>query len=109
MREKRLSRRIDVHIEAEITFGGKTYAGIIKNVSESGVGYLMTSSMEEPEPLAPMKTVEIIFKTSSFQIYELSCTVAWFSKTLPYGKTSILGMKIIDPPQSYKDWIKNIS
>lgn len=104
----RISRRIDVQIKAEIVFDGISYAGSIKNVSENGLGYLITSSLPDPEKLAPLKIVQINFQTPSGKIFNLSGKTVWFSKTLPYGKTLILGVKIIDPPQSYKEWIKKL-
>jgi hypothetical protein len=106
--EGRLSKRVDVKIKADFILGGKTYYGSIKNVSESGLGYLITSSLLDTELSSPMKSIEICFQAPSGQTYNLSCRTVWFSKTLPHGNTLVLGMKIIDPPKSYKEWIKQI-
>jgi hypothetical protein len=108
MRE-RSSRRMDVHIKAEIALNGKTYAGYVKNVSEKGLGYFIASSLPDPGMLAPLNTVEMRFQAPSGQTYDLRCKIIWFSKTLPHGNTLILGMKIIDPPETYKEWIKKLA
>ncbi len=108
MRENRGYKRADVEINARIVINGEVYAGSIKNVSESGLGYLITSSLPNPDMLTPLITAGISFQVPLGQVYTLSCRTVWFSKTLPHGKTFILGMKIMDPPHAYKEWIKGL-
>ncbi len=106
--EKRRSDRIGLNLKAKIVSGGKVYNGFIKNVSESGIGYLITSSIHISKDFTPIKTIELNFQIPSDEILKLNCEIIWFSRTSPDAKILTLGMKIIDPPLKYSEWVKNL-
>jgi hypothetical protein len=106
--ERRRFYRIPVKLKANIICGGKTYAGFIKNVSESGLGYLITSVVETPEDFKLKKIVQVSFQVPSDEMLNLKCEIIWFLRTPFDDKTLTLGMKIIDPPPEYKEFVKNL-
>jgi hypothetical protein len=106
--EKRISERLPISLDAEITSNGKSFAGSIKNVSESGIGYIITSSIQNPDEFSPDKVISMSFQVPSGDTLKLKCRIIWFSKSLPDGKTLTLGMKLLDIPLEYREWINNV-
>jgi hypothetical protein len=106
--EKRLSKRISLNLKTKIISDSKTYDGFIKNVSESGIGYLITSSIHISKDFTPKKIIKINFKIPSNEILTLNCEIMWFLRTSPDTEILTLGMKIIDAPAKYKKFIKNL-
>ena len=107
--DNRFHKRTAVNLTAEIISGGKSFTGAIDNVSEGGIGYLINSSIKDSTDFTPTKNIEINFVTSSGNNIILKCEIAWFSKT-PEGTSDLtLGLKIVDPPAEYKEWINNLS
>ncbi len=107
--ERRLSKRISAYINANVFSGGKTYDGSIENVSEEGVEYLMTSLIEAPKNFTPEKIIVLNFQIPSGETLNLYCEVKWFLRTPPFNKKLTLGMKIIDPPPTYKEFVKTLT
>jgi len=104
--ERRKHRRIYFDVKARITLGDKTYDGYIGNVSESGIGYLITSSVMLNEDVPPYEVLELSFETPEGKLIEMQCEVRWSKKGFYSGKTTSLGMKIINPPPEYEQWLK---
>ncbi|KPJ98069.1 MAG: hypothetical protein AMK71_12025 [Nitrospira bacterium SG8_35_4] len=107
--ERRKHKRIYFDVKAGITLGDKTYEGYIGNVSESGIGYLITSSVMLKDDVPPYEIIDLSFKTPEGRRIELQCEVRWSKKGLFSGKTTSLGMRIIDPPPEYDQWLKEES
>lgn len=104
--ERRKHKRLYFDVKAGITLGDKTYAGYIGNVSESGIGYLITSSVMLQGDVPTNEIIELNFETPEGKLLKLQCEVRWSKKGLFSGKTTSLGMRIIDPPPEYEQWLK---
>lgn len=107
--ERRKSERLPFSSNASIVFRGQTYAGSIENVSEGGVEYLLTSSIKTSEDLTPEKLIKLNIQTPSGRNISLSCEVKWFLKMPQNGKKLTMGMKIINPPDEYRELIKELN
>ena len=107
--ERRKSERLPFSSGASIVFRDRSYAGAIENISEDGVEYLVTSTIQTTEDLTPEKLIELNFQTPSGSNISLKCEVKWFLRTPGDGKTLTLGMKIIDPPAEYRELIKDLN
>ena len=104
--ENRLSERIPCNLNATIMSEDGVFDGVIENVSECGVEYLITSSIISAGDFTPQKIIKLNFQIPSGEKLNLECEVEWFLKTPENkDKSLILGMKIIDPPEIYKDLV----
>jgi len=106
--EKRSSERVAISADAKIISAGKAYDGSIENVSEAGMEYLMTSVVETQKDFVPDKIIEVNFQVPSGEILKLQCQVKWYMETDPHDRKVMLGMKILNPPGSYKGWIRDL-
>ena len=107
--DKRFNKRTAVKLSAEIVSDGKSFAGAIDNVSEGGIGYIINSSIEDSTDFIPTKNIDLNFLTSSGNNIILKCEIVWFSR-LPSATSALsLGLKIVDPPSEYTEWISNLS
>jgi hypothetical protein len=104
--ERRKHKRIYFDVKAGLTLGDKTYEGYIGNVSESGIGYMITSLVMLKGDVPPYEIIELGFETPEGKLVKLQCEVRWSKKGLFSGKTTSLGMRIIDPPPEYEQWLK---
>ncbi len=95
------SRKIPVSLNAKIVSGGKTYAGLIENVSEYG----MISMIQISKDFTPEKIIELNFQIPSGEILSLNCELIWFLRMPLCNKELTLGFEIINPPQKYKEFI----
>jgi hypothetical protein len=114
--EKRRSKRKIVALKAEIVSGGKSYAGVIENLSEDGI-YIITTPSKSSIDFALGTTVELKFQPpsepkdilrSSGETINLHCKVIWSYKTPPHGLTHSIGMEIINPSPEYKELLKTL-
>ena len=82
---------------------GNSFDGVIENVSEDGIEYLITSSIMSSGNFTPKKMIKLNFRIPSGETLDLNCEVEWFLKTpKDKDKSLILGMRIIDPPEIYR-------
>jgi len=105
--ERRRHKRIYVHLKAVIMVDDQTYDGYIENISESGIGYLMSTPGRFKDDYLSNKRIELNVQMQPGKTIVLHCVGTWSKKGLGSGKTVGLGMNIIDPPPEYKDWIRN--
>jgi hypothetical protein len=106
--EKRIANRKAFNIEADIVSGDVKCHGFIENVSEGGMEYLLTSEIISSENFTPDKRIKLIFRLPSGEELKLDCEVRWFLRVSPDQNRQSLGMKIIDPPLEYKEFIKTL-
>ncbi len=102
--------RTPVILKAKLISGGKSYAGIIRNLSENGA-YVETAPTKTVTDFIPETTLKLEFKIPSGERLNLNCEVIWLytKKTLPPGfKQNNIGMEIIDPPLKYKEFLKTL-
>ncbi len=105
--EKRRSRRKIVSLEAELISGGISYKGFIGNISGDGI-YIRTAPTKTTINFAPKTTLELKFQLPSGETLNLHCKVIWSYKTPPHGLTYSMGVKIIDPPPKYKEFLETL-
>ncbi len=106
--ERRRHRRIYIHLKASLMVDNRTYDGYIENISESGIGYLMSSPEQIKDDFLSSKSIELNLQMQPGKTIVLDCVATWARKGLNSGKTIGFGMKIIDPPVEYRDWIRTI-
>jgi hypothetical protein len=107
--EKRRHRRIKLNLNAKIISQGHAYAGLTENVSEGGLEYLITSSFEVTENFALKKNIDLLLQIPSGETLTLSCEVRWFLRPSVLNTTLTLGLKILNPPPPYKEFIHSLN
>jgi len=106
--ERRQHKRIYINLEAKIISDEKPYYGSIENVSESGIRYLIKSSIHDKDKFTGIEVLELYFRTESDAEMQLKCETIWTKIGLFSGEKISLGLKIIDPPTEYINWIKSL-
>jgi hypothetical protein len=97
--EKRRHRRINYKLKADVTYDSKHAQGMIENFSETGLFKVVFSE----------KGV-INFTIPSGQELQLECEMKWMriQKESPLFLKYSMGVKIINPPPVYKEFIKTL-
>ena len=104
--ENRVSERISDSLDAEITLDGVNYSGIIMNYSEEGL-FLVSATLYDVDAVDEQSEMEIRCVLPSEEKVNLTCKVKWSNKKdSPFGVSLNMGMKILDPPQKYTEFIK---
>ncbi len=106
--ERRGAERIPFNLKAGIESGGITYDGLVENVSDGGMEYLITSTVEAASDFTPDKVIKLEMVMPSGVRVSLTCEVKWFVKTEEGDEKLVMGMKIVDPPAEYRSWIKKV-
>ena len=105
---RKLTARTPVNLKAQIISNGETYHGLIQNVSEGGIGYLIESVFEVYRDFAPRKILQVNLRIPSGETLNLNCEIIWCSRKTPDDKRVTIGLKIINPPQKYKKLVKKL-
>jgi len=106
--QRRREERIPLNLPTKIILGGKPYDGVIVNVSEDGIGSSVTSVVEAHEEFIPVNNIQLYFQNHSGKAINLACELAWFSRSEDDSLRITIGMKIINPPLTYKVFIKSL-
>ncbi len=107
--ERRHSPRVPIRLNAEVKTEGKTYAGVIDNISEEGMEYLITSYIEATGEFQSEQKVEMKFRAPSGETVDVDCEVRWSMENAADERVLIVGMKILDPPSRYRELIEEIT
>jgi hypothetical protein len=99
--------RIPVEIDAEITLDETRHAGIIENLSEEGLCIRVTPPKTSRD-LTAGKKFDLKFQLPSGETLNLYCRKIWSFKITPRSLIRRFGMKIIDPPVKYKQFITTL-
>lgn len=102
----RKHKRFVVTLNANISFGEKTYKGVIGNISEEGILSSLTTSITTDENFLPQKHVGMSLDLPTGETVDLNCEIRWFLRPSEQRKTIMLGLYIIDPPSEYTAWLK---
>lgn len=105
---RRRHKRFPVHLNARIHIGSRHYDGIVGNISEEGLAYTITTFLQTDKGFVPNGEITITINIPSGGKLNLRCEIRWFLKPSEKGKSLLMGMKIIEPPSKYKDWIKEV-
>ena len=98
------SKRILVKLEAEIISEGINYTGFIGNLSEEGA-FMSIAPVKNALNFNPGSEVMLKFQIPSGEILTLPCSISWTRKTMPENRSINIGMKIIDSPTKYKEFL----
>ena len=114
---KRSSERFSVNLNSVITSGLRNYLGFIENVSEEGLAYIRverdTFNLTLKE-FTPEKIINIILVVADGETLNLNCQIKWSSLLsspwpLPQDYPTLgLGMKIINPPKKYREYLETL-
>jgi hypothetical protein len=69
----------------------------------------MTTYVQSPADFTPNKIININFQVPSGDKFNLKCELMWYLETSPLDRKLLLGMKIISPPSTYKNLVKNLN
>ena len=94
-------------LKTDILSSGKTYNALVEDVYEDGKEHLMTASMFVAKDFIPEKLVIITMRKHDGGTLSLRGSVKWFLRSLNNSHKMILGIKVIDPPQSYRVIIRD--
>jgi hypothetical protein len=106
--ERRQYKRIAINLTAEIISQGQTWTGQIENVSEGGLEYLLTSSFKISMDFALKKIIDLHLHLKEGETLKLRCEVRWFLRPSVPNNILTLGLKILDPPPSYREFIDSL-
>ena len=106
--EKRRHKRIYIHLKARITVDEQTYDGYIENISESGIGYLMSSPGRFKDDFLSNKSIDLNLLMQPDNMIVLDCIATWAKRGMVSDKTIGVGMKILDPPNEYINWVNTL-
>ena len=90
------------------------YTGFIKNASEEGLSYETYSFASTLKKLSTKKKIDLMLKMPSGETLNLNCEIKWSSLLaspwpLPLNYSTFnMGMKIIDPPLKYREYVKTL-
>ena len=107
--EKRRSKRINFKLLAEFISAGEDYVGAIENLSEYGI-YTRIFRRNNSIDFTPGTAIELELKCLSGEKLNLHCEVKWIHihEKPSHDVVNSMGMEIIDPPQKYKELIRNL-
>ena len=105
--ERRRHKRIYVHLKASITVDDQTFEGYVENISESGIGFLMSSPGRFKDDFLTNKDIELTLQMQPDKTIDLNCVAKWAKTGLSTSKIVGIGMNIIDPSPEYLDLVKN--
>jgi len=106
--EKRSAKRHIVGFKAELLYGGKSYAGLVENISENGL-YMIANPLNKAIDFNSGTELDMKFQLSSGKIVNLPCEVKWSYKTPPHGLTCSIGTEIMGSSLEYKEFLKSLS
>lgn len=107
-KSRRRYKRFPVHLNARVTISGRSYEGIVGNISEEGLAYTLTTFIQADKDFVPQGEIIIDINIPSGEILNLRCEIRWFLKPSEKGKSLLLGMKILEPSSTYRDWIRQL-
>ena len=108
--EKRHNKRKPGIFKAEIISGGKSYSGVIKNLSEGGA-FVEIVPTEIVKDFIPGTKLEVKFQLPSGEILNLHYEVRWlYSKILPSPglKQNSFGLEMTGSSRILNDFLNTI-
>jgi hypothetical protein len=105
--EKRRFTRFIVHWRSVIISQGRSHSGSIHNVSEEGLAYMISAFSQAIKDFTPETIIKLLFSIPTGETLNLSCQIIWTSECTDDSKFCI-GMKIINPPARYIEYVKTL-
>jgi hypothetical protein len=111
--QKQRSKRYTVKLMSSVSSNGSRYAGFILNVSDEGVAFETYDLAQTLKELVLKKIIKLNVKIPSGEILSLNCEIIWLSRHSPMRlvqnyTTHKTGMRIIDPPLKYREYVKTL-
>ena len=103
--ERRRLKRLTVNLKAERLSCTNNCSVFIENLSEKGI-HMITAPAKNPNLFVPGSAVELKLKTMNGETIKLQCNVKWAYDNSPEDMTNSVGLEIIDPPDTYLDFVK---
>lgn len=108
---QRAARRFAVKLNSVVMANGRSYLGSIENVSAKGLSYRMDTVKQTIHEFTPETVIRLILITQSHEPLNLKCEVRWLLLSLSDDpklnySTLDLGLKIINPPGSYRRYME---
>ena len=100
--------KLRVNLNGNIYSEGKTYAGNIEYISNEGMEYIISSLIKVAKDFTPPKIMQLSFLTPLGSSLNLTCNVICFSRSEPEDKTLTIGMKVLNPPPQYMEFIDTL-
>jgi hypothetical protein len=100
---------IPVDINAKLISNGKSYEGMIGNLSENGA-FVETDITGAVTHFMPRKKLELKFHVSSKKTITVNGEVVWLhaEKNASNGLTSSISLEITDSSHAYKKFLKTL-
>lgn len=113
--ERRRVERKTVNLNTEFVSGGKSYTGVIGNVSVNGI-YIKSSPTKTAMDFLPTAILELKLQIASDETINLQCEIIWlYSKKIQNPRLknkSVLendiGMEIKNAPPAYEEFVMSI-
>jgi hypothetical protein len=107
--EKRRHKRINYKLKADVTYGSKHSQAMIENFSETGI-FKIVFPEKSLISFYPGEIIGVNFQMLLGQEVDLECEIKWIriQKGSPLFLKYSMGVKIINPPPIYKEFIKTI-
>jgi hypothetical protein len=86
--------------KVEVLADGKSYVGIVENISEKGL-YMIVNPSKTSIDFTSRTKLELKFQLSSGESLNLLCQVKWSYKTPPHGLTYSMGVEILKQSPEY--------
>ena len=100
-----------VNLEADVLAGGHNYTGTIENISTDGLYIQFTTEpTKNAKDFLPIAKINISFQLPSGEKIDLNCESRWINiyTEPPDSVVNHLGIQIIDPPQTLKDFVDTL-
>jgi len=95
--ERRLFKRIAFGVKAEIIHNGKSFQGVIEDLSETGAN-IITDPIEDASGFVRGTEIELTFRPLDDDIIALNCRIQWIQKAYPNSQIYKIGMVLVNPP-----------
>jgi hypothetical protein len=107
--DKRQHKRIDYKLKADVSFNSKHAQGMIENFSETGI-FKVVFSEKGVINFYPGEIIGVNFTIPSGQELQLECELKWvrIQTGSPLFLKYNMGVKIINPPPEYIEFIKTL-
>ena len=106
--QRMFSDNIRVNLKGNIYSGGKKYAGIIEHISNESTGYIISSSIKAAKDFTPPQIIQLSFLSPLGTSLNLTCNVICFLRSESEDKSLTMGMKVLNPPLQYLEFIETL-
>jgi hypothetical protein len=105
---KRSSKRLPVHLEAEVIYSDVACVAFVENISDHSV-YLKTAHVKHTFHHIPETDVILKIQLQSGRMLYLKCKKIWSDKNTSRSLIERVAMEIIDPPKEFLDFYHTLS